>query len=528
MAVRFNSDASALKRTANLPGVTSFTLAGWFNFVIVTPARFWGAMGMMNAVDGVAGRTVASTASGSAQLSLEYTNAGGTFVTDALLTVSPATWYFIALSSAGSAIGNIAAYIRAQHEKAFTSITNSVAANSFTPGAVEFGREGFTGEFGDGDAFGLCAFDTALTSRELMLLSLDLLAEKPFRRAQPNFYWRLRGNNDLWDRSGNARHPTVTAGVDRPGIKTWPSRRKVLNTAAAAGAMSGTASWTWGQSGDLKGAGALSATVAWTWSQSGDLKGAGALAGTTPWTWSQSGALTGAGALAGAIAWQWSQSGSLAGSGALAGTIPWVWAQSGDLTNATPSGAITGTVSWTWGQSGDLKGTGALAATVAWTWSQSGTLIDSTSGAIAGTATWTWSATGTLNDLTPQPVSGVGGGLFYHYDEHRRRARREIEEIEERERDTREIQDELDRQIADLLRAQERQDARRAETARLQRLADLFTRRPLNLPPHVLESIERAAERRTYATLQRMQREILRMHQEEEAAVMAALMLDED
>lgn len=230
MGVRISSDASAYKRTANVPVSTSFTLAGWYNFVTATPARFWGTMGLMNAVDGVAGRTVASTASGGAQLALEYTNAGGSFVTDALLTVSASVWYFIAITASGNAIGNLAAYIRARHERAFTSVTNSVAGNSYTAGAMEFGREGFTGEFMDGDAFGLCAFDSALTSNELMLLSYDLLAEQAFARARPNVYFRLRGNNDTWDRSGNARHPAVTAGVDRPGFKIWPQSRGVLNS----------------------------------------------------------------------------------------------------------------------------------------------------------------------------------------------------------------------------------------------------------------------------------------------------------
>jgi hypothetical protein len=235
MAVRISSDASVVKRTANLPSGTSFTMCGWFKFVTATPARFWGAMGMMSAVDGTAGRTVASTTSGGAQLALEYSNSGGSFVTDALLTVTAGTWYFIALTASGTAIGTVAAYIRAQHEKTFTSVTNSAACNALTPGAMEWGREGFTGEFMDGDAFALCAFDTALTSRELLLLSNDLLAENAFARNRPNVYFRLRGSNDTWDRSGNARHPTLTAGVDRPGFRVFQQSRNVFSSPGAGG-----------------------------------------------------------------------------------------------------------------------------------------------------------------------------------------------------------------------------------------------------------------------------------------------------
>lgn len=230
MAVRINSDASVFRRTANLPPGTSFTIAGWFNFVTVTPARFWSPMMVSNAVDGSAYCGLASTTSGGAQLGLTYSDSGGSEVQVALLTVSANQWYFIAVTRSGTASGNAIAYIRALQDKAFTSVASSGAANALTPGNIDWGRDGFTGEFMDGDAFGLCAFDSVLTARELMLLSNDLLSENAFARAAPNVYFRLRGNNDLWDRSGNARHPTVTAGVDRPSIRTWRRRRRVLST----------------------------------------------------------------------------------------------------------------------------------------------------------------------------------------------------------------------------------------------------------------------------------------------------------
>lgn len=133
----------------------------------------------------------------------------------------------------------------------------------------------------------------------------------------------------------------------------------------------------------------------------------------------------------------------------------------------------------------------------------------------------------------PQAATPIGGGygnlgLFWYFEEHRARRRRELEEIEERERETREIPGELDRQIAEAFRVDELRQAKLAEKDRLQRLADRFATSPIDLPPQVLESIKLAAERRSFAFLKRMEIEISRMHQEEEAAVFAALLLDDD
>lgn len=576
MAVRISSDASVFRRTASLPPGTSFTLAGWFKFSSVTPARFWGAMGIMNALGGTAGRTIASTTSGSAQLSLEYSNAGGTFVTVPLLTVKADTWYFIALTGAGTAIGTVKGYIRAFNEGAFISVSNTVACNAMVSGALEFGREGFTGEFMDGVGQHFATFDRVLDAAELLKLSYALAAEQPMPDVRNlNTYWRLRGADDIQDRSGNARPATVTVGANAQGYRVWKRPRPTaFSVSSVPGAMSGTAAWTWGQSGTLRGAGALSATVPWTWSQSGTLRGAGALSGSTAWQWNQTGTLAGLGALAGTSAWAWSQSGSLAGAGAMSASASWQWDQSGDLTNATPSsGAISGTAAWSWGQSGALAGSGAMAGSSAWTWSQSasiaglasiagnaawawgqsgtlrgvgalagsapwvwgqsGNLTAAASGAITGTAAWQWDATGDLTSLTPADAPSLGGlrpeGLFYYYEKHRRERKRELEEIEERERETQEIADELDRAIAEEIRFAERKAAKKAETARLQRLADQFAGRiNADLSPRVIQAIKAAAERRTFDILQRMQREIMLMRAEEEAVALAVLMLDED
>lgn len=303
-----------------------------------------------------------------------------------------------------------------------------------------------------------------------------------------------------------------------------------------AGALSGASSITFSQTGDLKGAGALSGSTTITFSQTGDLQNltAGAISGTASITFSQTGSLAGAGALVGAAAISFTQLGALTGSGALAGTAAVTFNQAGDLKGA---GALIGAAAITFNQAADLKAAGALAGTAAITLSQTGNLTNGSPGALEGTAAITFSATGDLTSLTPADAvtSGGGGwngvGFFYHFEEHRRRRQRELDEIAEREAETERIADELTRQIAEQFRLEELKAAKRAEAARLQRLADMFagdSTAAAEIPAKVLAAIERAATRRTFAMLQKMQAEILAMYEEEEAAAQAAIMLDDD
>lgn len=107
--------------------------------------------------------------------------------------------------------------------------------------------------------------------------------------------------------------------------------------------------------------GALAGTATITFGQSGTAVGAGALAGSTTLTFGQSGAINGTGALSGSTSITFGQSGSIAGAGALAGTSTIVFGQSGTLTQP---GAISGTATITFSQSGTIAGAGALSGTV--------------------------------------------------------------------------------------------------------------------------------------------------------------------
>lgn len=221
-----------------------------------------------------------------------------------------------------------------------------------------------------------------------------------------------------------------------------------LPAAAPSGAMSGTASMTFGQSGTLVGAGALAGNNGMTFGQTGTLRGAGALVGTAPMTFAQTGALAGAGALsgtngmmfgqtgtlrgsatlAGTATTTFGQTGSLAGAGALSGTAPMTFGQFGQLDQ--PSGAMSGTAamvfsqtgtlrgagalvgsaSMTFGQTGALAGAGALSGTVAVVFGQTGTLRGG--GALVGTATLTFGQSGTLDQPASGAISGTASMAF--------------------------------------------------------------------------------------------------------------------
>ncbi len=123
-------------------------------------------------------------------------------------------------------------------------------------------------------------------------------------------------------------------------------------------------------------------------------------------------------------------------------------------------------------------------------------------------------------------VADTGGG--FHLDfanfEMNRGLRKRVEEIEE---EAQQIPDQVAREIATLMNTQEAKDADRADLARLQALADRYAQRGVDVPRPMLASVLKAHEERTRNALEQMQREAARMLEEEEAAVISMLMLDD-
>lgn len=230
MAVAVTSDASAFKRAANLPSATSISIWGWFFFTDVAPAgRFWGPLGYGN-IDSATNQISSSSAGGTA-LSI-FSSAGSSA---ALFTPSANTWYFCALTCAGTGAGQLVGYVRALTANAFT--TASVTGASPTFNGAEWGRDGFTGDYIAGriHACGMC--DAVLSADELLRLSYFHEPQFSGIRSLNVFYPTIESvnTNANIDRSGNGRNATATVGAlaDSPSL-LWRYVAPAMPMAAAA------------------------------------------------------------------------------------------------------------------------------------------------------------------------------------------------------------------------------------------------------------------------------------------------------
>lgn len=127
-----------------------------------------------------------------------------------------------------------------------------------------------------------------------------------------------------------------------------------LTAGGASGAISGTATLTFGQSATLRGSGRLIGTNGLTFAQTGLLRGSGRLSGTAPMAFSQAGTLRGSGRLVGTVPLIFGQTALLRGSGSLAGSIPMVFGQTGTLSGGAAPGSISGTTAMVFGATGAL------------------------------------------------------------------------------------------------------------------------------------------------------------------------------
>lgn len=133
------------------------------------------------------------------------------------------------------------------------------------------------------------------------------------------------------------------------------------------------------------------------------------------------------------------------------------------------------------------------------------------------------------NDAPVVVADTPTGGFFLGYDHAKAKRERKKRELEEMEAEQQSIADEQAREIAELLRVQEERDAERADLERIQALADSYVKspKPELVPTRVRAALYNAHEQRTKNALEQMRREIDRMLEEEELAVIAALLMDD-
>jgi hypothetical protein len=124
-------------------------------------------------------------------------------------------------------------------------------------------------------------------------------------------------------------------------------------------------------------------------------------------------------------------------------------------------------------------------------------------------------------------VTPTGGYVFLGFDHAQAKRDRKKRELEEMEREQETIADTQSREIANLLREQEAKDADRADLERIQALADQYVRSPEPVPVNVRAALYNAHEQRTRNSLEQMRREIETMYEQEEQALIAALLMDD-
>lgn len=124
---------------------------------------------------------------------------------------------------------------------------------------------------------------------------------------------------------------------------------------------------------------------------------------------------------------------------------------------------------------------------------------------------------------SPSPPSPSGGWVF-HYEMALARRRKRKREIEEAQAESERIEDETTRQIAALMRKQERRDEEREYFERLKNLAREY--REAALPPRVSDALQIALQRETMSALRALDKELRRVLEEEEMAVLLMMLND--
>lgn len=119
------------------------------------------------------------------------------------------------------------------------------------------------------------------------------------------------------------------------------------------------------------------------------------------------------------------------------------------------------------------------------------------------------------------------GGFLFAYEHERTQRRHKQREQEDLEAEAHALQDKVDREIAELLRRQEAEDARRAELARLQQLVHKFSHNDLELSDRAKIAYVRALAQANFSALEALDRELQRMLEEEEITALM-LILNED
>ncbi len=202
---------------------------GWFRPTTDRNA-FSGWLAINSAVDALNWLSIQSQADGTT-MELSDGNGSGSALTASMFSATVNTWYFVAFTSAGTAGGSSIAYWRTLAQNALsTSNITGASSRSTTVGAMEFGRDGFVGEYMSGEMHAIGCANAVLSADELLELSYFHEPQLDGIRSLNVFYPIIESvnTNATVDRSGNARNATATVGAlaDAPAL-LW---RSVVNS----------------------------------------------------------------------------------------------------------------------------------------------------------------------------------------------------------------------------------------------------------------------------------------------------------
>lgn len=125
----------------------------------------------------------------------------------------------------------------------------------------------------------------------------------------------------------------------------------------------------------------------------------------------------------------------------------------------------------------------------------------------------------------PPPAEVYTGGFFHAFERQRERRRKRQRELDEAEEEAQKLKDAVDREIAELLQAQERKAEFEQNIARLKRIVGEFADREAEaaMSERVRKALTRAQVQESVSAYLSLQRELERQLEEEEFAILMIL-----
>lgn len=212
MGVSLGGSGQYLRRTANLPTSTAFTIAGWVKIRSVRSSAYQYFFNLESALS-----------SATKYEDTGYNNTGGMEVesdvnTGAVTSPPTATWLFVYLKCSGTGAGNLESGWMGNTDTNFT--IGSATGSSFTTVLLQLGNDSYD-EWCNVDLRAIRVWNVALTDAEL---KAEKASTTLVKTANINAFWDLPSTSNYTDSSGNGRDLTVggslTTSVDDPPIYT--------------------------------------------------------------------------------------------------------------------------------------------------------------------------------------------------------------------------------------------------------------------------------------------------------------------